>query len=228
VGGLAIGLLLYGSGAAGASLYLSEVGYMGGDFWIPTLSVFLCLPLFMLAVQTPLWLVRVWLGWRIIHSDDHPFPARRMKLAIRDLMIGTGLVALALALGRIAQSISATSGEQVLFALIIMALGAAVLSSLVTLPAVIATLRARRLLLGLAVFLAIQLGVAFVLAAIVGVTRASMFFALDMIVLFTSNAIVFVLFVCGVLVPARWLGYQLEWGWAERDKGDGPPESPFS
>jgi hypothetical protein len=97
------------------------------------------------------------------------------------------------------------------------------LHSLVTLPVVIATLRARRLLLGLSVFLAIELGVAFVFAAIVAVTQASISLALGMIVL-TFSAFAFGLFVGGVLVLARWLGYQLEWGWAERDKGDGPPE----
>jgi hypothetical protein len=61
----------------------------------------LSVPLVSIAAQTPLWIVRQIFGWRLIHGDakDDTRPA---PLSIRHLMWATVLVALALALARLA------------------------------------------------------------------------------------------------------------------------------
>jgi hypothetical protein len=73
-------------------------------------TVALGVPLVSLAVQFPLWLARQFWGWRLVSGADIPVcqlaeadksvcPADR-KLAIRDLMLATLVVAVALALAR--------------------------------------------------------------------------------------------------------------------------------
>ena len=71
-------------------------------------TVALGVPLVSIAAQFPLWLARQFWGWRLVRGradipvchDDH-MPADR-KLAIRDLMLATLVVAVSLALARLA------------------------------------------------------------------------------------------------------------------------------
>jgi hypothetical protein len=63
--------------------------------------ILLAAPL-LLAVQTPLWIAKCWLRWRITQSGN-PFQERPTRsIGIRDLMIGTGMIAACLALAKYA------------------------------------------------------------------------------------------------------------------------------
>lgn len=59
-------------------------------------------PLLVLAVQTPLWIVRLFFRWRIVRDQGLDAAAPEAPLSIRDLMVGTVLVAVSLAAARVA------------------------------------------------------------------------------------------------------------------------------
>src|SRR6478672_2434415 len=91
----------------------------------------LSVPLVSVAAQTPLWFVRQAFGWRLIRgdgtSDTGPTP-----LSIRDLMMATVLVAVALALARLAPSPDAKEIGMVWIAVFIVA---STISAITMLPA---------------------------------------------------------------------------------------------
>lgn len=64
------------------------------------LALLLLLPAVSLAIEAPLWLLRLGFGWRIARPS-HELPAHH-KLSIRDMLLATTLVACALAAARIA------------------------------------------------------------------------------------------------------------------------------
>jgi hypothetical protein len=65
------------------------------------LTVLLLVPLISLAAQFPFWIVRCFFGWRLVRTGD-AVEFADAPLRIRDLMLATILVALTLALVRIA------------------------------------------------------------------------------------------------------------------------------
>lgn len=76
-----------------------------------SLMVGLSVPLLSIAAQLPLWMARQMFGWRLIRHEMKPLEmndseandgSRRSQLSIRDLMAATVVVALALALARLA------------------------------------------------------------------------------------------------------------------------------
>ena len=68
-----------------------------------SMMVGLSVPLMSIAAQLPLWIVRQMFGWRLIRGEEND-GSRRAPLSIRDLMTATVVVALALALARLAPS----------------------------------------------------------------------------------------------------------------------------
>lgn len=86
-------------------LWLLGVGLSTGrqprNFLIAA-SFGLGVPLVSLAAQFPLWLARQWLGWRLIKQNAERHPASDQPLTIRDLMLATVIVAVSLALARLA------------------------------------------------------------------------------------------------------------------------------
>ena len=94
-----------------AGLYLAWLGGLmlaavgDGDASSVAASVALGVPLVSIGAQFPLWLARQFWGWRLVRDSrpDIPVchPAER-KLAIRDLLLATAVVAVALALARLA------------------------------------------------------------------------------------------------------------------------------
>jgi hypothetical protein len=66
--------------------------------------VALGVPLVSIAAQFPLWVARQWLGWRLVRWAADKTPPREPPLAIRDLMVATLVVAVSLALARLAPS----------------------------------------------------------------------------------------------------------------------------
>jgi hypothetical protein len=73
-----------------------------------SMMVGLSVPLMSIAAQLPLWIARQMFGWRLIHDEMRPGEendgTRRVPLSIRDLMTATLVVAVALALARLAPS----------------------------------------------------------------------------------------------------------------------------
>jgi hypothetical protein len=68
-----------------------------------SMMVGLSVPLMSIAAQLPLWIARQMFGWRLIRGKGND-GTRRARLSIRDLMTATVVVAVALALARLAPS----------------------------------------------------------------------------------------------------------------------------
>ena len=109
-------------------------------------TVALGVPLVSVATQLPLWLARQFWGWRLVREvsdEDHPAE----KLAIRHLMLATVVVAVSLALARVAPSPDAGEMWPVWgFSCVV----ATVISSITLLPAGAWLLRMRPFRRGLA------------------------------------------------------------------------------
>jgi hypothetical protein len=109
----------------------------------------LCLPLFLLAAQAPMWIMRFWFRWRIVARDDGT--SRHFEpLRIGGLLVATAVVSLAMGALRLSESLRAPAGNSRLIGLVFAAFVIMVISVVTVLPAVLACLRARRLLLALA------------------------------------------------------------------------------
>ena len=65
-------------------------------------AVALGVPLVSLAAQFPLWVARQWFGWRLVREQTEAEQPGEPPLTIRDLMFATVIVAVALALARLA------------------------------------------------------------------------------------------------------------------------------
>jgi hypothetical protein len=69
----------------------------------------LALPLAGLAIQAPLWPLRVYFGWRLVDVDANVVADR--PLSIRDYMVGTAIVAASVTAARLAQNTERISNE---------------------------------------------------------------------------------------------------------------------
>jgi hypothetical protein len=109
--------------------------------------VALGVPLVSLAAQFPLWIARQWFGWRLVREQPDAAQSCEPPLAIRDLMLATVIVAVALALARLAPSPDA-GAIWPLWGVAVTA--ASVISTISLLPAGALLLRMRLLSRGLA------------------------------------------------------------------------------
>ena len=97
-------------GAMGVAA-LSLGAIISGDFEPELICFLFSLPALALAVQLPLWITRVYLGWHFLAaatapvSSAHYSASEREPLSIRDFFIGTLLVAVSLGFLRVAASI---------------------------------------------------------------------------------------------------------------------------
>jgi hypothetical protein len=98
-----------------------------------------------IAAQTPLWIARQAFGWRLIRREQKNDTASA-PLSIRDLMVATVLVAVALALARFAPS---PDGKDPGFVWIVMFVVTSAISTITLLPAAAMLLRTRRFRRGL-------------------------------------------------------------------------------
>jgi len=108
--------------------------------------VALGVPLVSIAAQFPLWVARQWFGWRLVREQAEAAHPSEPPLAIRDLMLATLIVAVALALARLAPSLDA--GEMWPVWGVAVAI-ASVISSIALLPAGALLLRMQPLSRGL-------------------------------------------------------------------------------
>jgi hypothetical protein len=100
-----------------------------------SMMVGLSVPLVSIAAQLPLWIARQMFGWRLIHRERRPGEendgTRRAPLSIRDLMTATVVVAVALAVARLAPS---PDGKPIGMLWVIMFGAATTLSTMTLLP----------------------------------------------------------------------------------------------
>jgi hypothetical protein len=217
--GATAGLVLYAGVALGWTIGRLFRGWSAEVDWDPHVTVLLCLPLFSLATQTPLWAMRIWFRWRIVRRDEIPSATFR-PLRIGDLLVATAVVAMSLAAVRISQSINDSSGNDTIVGLTIAALVVMVISAITILPVVLATLYARRLLMALALALAGDAAVIVVYVAlmvIIGGARLGWEVFVGMPIL----AAVYFASLTGPMLIARRLGYRLLCGF-----GQPPSDSP--
>jgi hypothetical protein len=102
-------------------------------------TVGLGVPLVSVAAQFPLWIGRQWWGWRLVRGRADTSPAPEPPLAIRDLMVATVVVAVSLALARLAPADGQDVWPVWAFSFVI----ASVISSIALLPAGALLMRSR-------------------------------------------------------------------------------------
>jgi hypothetical protein len=218
--GASLHLYLYwAAGVAFSEIWKGQTrGSISEYVWKPVLLVLLCLPGAFLAAQFPLWLVKLGLAWRIERTDV-PFIHVRRPLGIRDMMLATGLVGVALAGARAGAGVFNTDERMYWIPLGITAASLAGVSLISTLPAVVATLRASRPAIGTAVIFLYA-----VVAAVISISIISYFTRQR---LRTWEVFTFVLvltsFAAGLTIPlliARRLSYRLLWGEPISTHGD--------
>jgi hypothetical protein len=95
-----------------------------------SLMVGLSVPLISIAAQLPLWMARLMFGWRLVRGEGHD-GTRHPRLSIRGLMTATVVVALALALARLAPS---PDGKPIGLLWVIMFCAATAVSTITLLP----------------------------------------------------------------------------------------------
>ena len=91
-------------------------------------------PAVFLAIQFPIWIARLWREWRIVYARGENIRSGR-QFGVRELLIITAMIAVSLAMARLSgQASSKDQWPNILIACAV----AAVLSSLTTIPSVIA------------------------------------------------------------------------------------------
>lgn len=173
-------------------------------------ATLLCLPLFLLAAQTPLWTMRIWFRWRITHRDDAA-SGRYEPMGIGALLLAMSAVASALAAARLSRSIDSPRGNGSIGVLVVGALVIVVVSAATVLPAVLAGLRARRLPLTLGLAFAADVGVVAVYLSL-RVILGGGWVEWEVFVVVPVLVAGFFVTLTAPLLIARRLGYRLLWG----------------
>lgn len=198
----AILYLVWAAGlAVGQNSQLAVVGIMVG----------LSVPLVSIGAQMPLWFARQAFGWRLIRGEEKN-DAGPAPLAIRDLMMATVLVALALALARLAPS---PDGKGLELVWIVMFVVASAISTMALLPTAPLLLRVQPLARGLlfaGMYAAFWVGLLW-LVVLVG-WRQGLFMPppLAVVVGVSSLILSFAATVMLAAAAARARGYRLIWG----------------
>jgi hypothetical protein len=180
------------------------------QFLVAISAVGLSVPLVSVAAQLPLWIARQTFGWRLIRgnvNDTAPAP-----LSIRDLLTATLVIAMTLALDRLAPSPDGKErGLIPLFTFVV----ASAISTITLLPAAPLLLRIQRFQRGLlfaGLYAAFWLGL---LGLVVLVARHSGLFRLPPHPIPTGVACLILSFAATVMLAAaaaRTRGYRLLWG----------------
>ena len=204
-----VGLVWYLAWAVGYAVHGAMRPYQRDDFSTVVPIVFLCLPLLAIGIQAPLWLARIFYGWRILRPITAAAELGREEFGIRHIFVGMTFVGLALAAARFADAIPSRGG--VLIPVAIASLVACLISLLTMLPLIVATLRAQRLWLALPVTLLVDTMVLVGFVVIVtlidgrGPPWETIFYMASVVGGFFVS-------VTTVMLAVRRLGYRLMWG----------------
>jgi hypothetical protein len=180
------------------------------------------LPAFQLAAQSPLWLLRAVLGWRIEGPCQSDVGLGRGGLTIRGILIGTAVVALSLTAPRVGYTIAAGEMDnKIWLGLGIGGLVIAVAGLVVLPPALLAVMRARSPWLGSLVFLIYVSTVTvsiLCVAAVLGLTPggADAWDIVGLLTIVLSAGVG----ICIALTEAHRRGFRLYWG-----RGQEPPQA---
>ncbi len=206
----AVAVFWYGAWVVGISTDSAGAGFFLGTNWSTMRADLLCLPIFGLAIQTPLWAVRLWCRWRFMHPQGACNGTSAQRPGIRHIMVATVAVAGAFACVRWAVPADEGLTDETL-RVTITALVVILFSATTTLPSVVATLRSRRWPLSLMVVFLANVAV---FAAYIIFGRLAIGDWPPLNYLKISVWMIAGFFVClnGVLLVARWLGYRLVWG----------------
>ena len=173
-------------------------------------ATLLCLPLFLLAAQTPLWIMRIWFRWRIAHRDDAA-SGRYEPMGIGALLLAMAVIAGALTAARMSKSMTAWRGDDSIAGLVVAALVIMVISAITVLPAILAGLHARRL--SQAIGLAFAADAAIVVGYVaLGVTLGRGRLDWEAFIAMPALTGGFFVALTAPLLIARRLGYRLLWG----------------
>ncbi len=167
-------------------------------------------PLFILAVQSPLWAIRTWLGWRIVQPmSDHPSGNLRAA-SIRDFLFATACFGVALGLFRMWVFWGFSDDHAMVMASFIFSCGVIAFASLLlALPAVAIILRPHR---GDAVVIWVLIVQTLILGFLLGV--AGLFSRFPETRVFgeiTSTVVSAFVTLDLSLFLARGVGYRLQW-----------------
>jgi len=135
---------------------------------IPSLlGLLLLLPQIIAGVQVPLWVARLFWGWQVAHVRELGSLSRAKQFSIAQMLTVTALIAVLLALNQPAGRLLNVPPRELWVQTGLSALGAFVLSSLSTPPAVYAVLRCRQVSQGCLAIGAYAFLFAFVLCVII-------------------------------------------------------------
>jgi hypothetical protein len=204
-----VSLLLWGCWAFGLLAFRHLAPSRSPPDWRETLQfVGLSLPLVALAIQSPLWFSRNYLGWRLTRSNQSNESAR--PLSIGDYLMGTAVTAVSVTFARMAPPSNwIFPGYWAVWAIVFACVAAA--SLLGVLPAMVLLLRWRNWPIGYCVFL--------LYGTVAGVTTVAILFAvlgppggpspmwevIGMCVMYISLAV----FLGAGMAVARGYGYSL-------------------
>lgn len=210
--GLVVALILFGAGVLGFALF-EGWGRPGGGTWIAgAVGGLLCLPLVAVAVQAPLWVAKCWFRWRVVLPPHGSCHAGDRAFGIREMLVAMGVVAIALSATQLAAPFT-VSPATFLGAFAIVVLTLAGLSLFTTLPAVVATLRARRMSLALPTLLVFDVAIAIGAIAIFAVaTPEGRSMRWREYVYLATMAGAYFAWLTGVMLVVRRLGLRLFWG----------------
>ncbi|HEX5104671.1 MAG TPA: hypothetical protein VFV87_12710 [Pirellulaceae bacterium] len=138
-----LALLLFGCWFAGLAIAMQENEWMSVIMYDVARGIAASLPLISLAIQLPQWVVRLYFGWRIEPRAADAAARPRQALAIRDILIGTAIVALTLTAVRLAVRDRDQLGPEFWVAWAVAFGVLLVVSAVVNLPLVLLILRAR-------------------------------------------------------------------------------------
>jgi len=145
--------------------WFSDVGFSGDvrEFVRVTCSM----PILLLAALLPLWCLRTWLHWRIEPIDEAGDESNRRPLRIVDILIATGLVAVALGLVQLPFDDPGRGTVDTYWSLSLGGLAIAIAATVTVVPFLWATLRPPPRAARLAVLTAIHVGIATLLAVLI-------------------------------------------------------------
>ena len=150
-----------------------------------------------------------------MHRADSSRQSGGAAFGIRDILVATAVLALALSAAKLAVPESVSSETEFLFPLAIVALVAAGISLFTTLPVVVATLRAREIWLALPVTLALDVMILIVFMAIITAIEGPPPWQAYVGAAYVLGG--FFVSLTAVMLVARRLGYRLVWGRRQLD-----------
>jgi hypothetical protein len=187
-------------------------------FWEAGRVILLSMPLYLLAIQSPLWVVKMSLDCRLVQKEDEDASSLPRRLSLLDLMFGTAAVALALAAARFARPEEVDSAD-FLIPVLIGAVVVAGVSLFTTVPTLFASHGAPNPTLAVAGLVGVQvficLGIVGMLSVFTGYMPAE---ALGLFAVFCAS---FFAFLNVPMLISRFLGYRLVWGRRNRARSTG-------